>query len=443
MSATTDTGHAFTGRGKTNAAGGNGSFGMNPDGTINDVLWHDFAERGIREMTAKTKALTRTFYGRDARYTYWDGFSTGGRQGLKQTQINPQDFDGVLVGAPAINWTRFITAELYPQIVMQRDLNGVQLTPEQIQLVSIAAVNACDVVGGVHLGYIPDPSQCRYDPTLDKSVLCEAAGGNGPAKGCVDARQAMAMNKIWYGQTPDGSVPSPADDNGFAPRLSGQQQWYGLTRGTYLGFLTGASPFTIASDLVAMELGDSRIATPDFVNATADGQDGWRELTYERLYEAAQKGLSYQGNVFSRINTDDPDLGAFRGRGGKLLMYHGLADILIPPQGSINYYERVIAQMGGLKEVQSFYRFYLAPGMSHAFMSGSANPDAVPPLPSHAELYRMLTAWVENGVAPDTYVVSAERDGVARSRPLCLYPQMAIFTKGDPLSASSYTCATP
>src|SRR5262245_18978939 len=125
VSASTDTGHS---------APGSGSFAMNPDGTINTVLWNDFAQRGIHEMALKTKALTQAYYGRPARYAYWDGFSTGGRQGHKLAQLHPEDFDGTLAGAPAFNWTRFITNELYPQIVYQRDLAGKPLTAAPLNL---------------------------------------------------------------------------------------------------------------------------------------------------------------------------------------------------------------------------------------------------------------------------------------------------------------------
>ncbi len=227
VTATTDTGHSFALKGVENPAGGNGSFGMLPDGRINTVLWHDFSERAIHEMAVKTKALARAFYGRDARYSYWDGFSTGGRQGLKEAQINPQDFDGILVGAPAINWTRFITSDLNPQVIMQRDLGG-GLSEAKLDAISIAAIRSCDKVGSTHLGYILDPAQCRYDPTTDRSVLCSSEGGHGAPGMCVTRREAMVFNKIWYGQTQDGTAPSPALDNGFGNQLSGQQQWFGL-----------------------------------------------------------------------------------------------------------------------------------------------------------------------------------------------------------------------
>jgi hypothetical protein len=341
VSAVTDTGHTI----------GNGAFAMKPDGTINTVLWTDFAQRGIHEMALKAKALAAVYYGEPAKYSYWDGFSTGGRQGHMEAQANPTDFNGILAGAPAFNWTKFITAELYPQIVYQRDLGGVSLTSGQLTLLGNAAINECDVVGGQHLGYIPDPSQCRYDPTQDKSVLCTASGGTNTTANCVTLAQATAQNKIWYGQTSDGSVPSPAADNGWAPMPSGIFRWYGLTRGAASG-LAGASPFSIATDMVALELQDPQLATPSFVNATGNGADGWKALSYAALSNAFDRGVALQSS-FGNINTDNPNLTVLRDSGAKMIMYHGLADVLIPPQGSVNYYNRVAAQMGGIGAIQS------------------------------------------------------------------------------------------
>lgn len=437
VSATTDTGHTV----------GNGSFAMNPDGTVNTTLWKDFSERGIHEMAVKTKALAKAYYGREARYAYWDGFSTGGRQGHKEAQANPADFDGILAGAPAFNWTRFITAELYPQIVFQRDLGGVNLSAGQLNLMSNAAINACDVVGGQHLGYIPDPMQCTYDPRRDAAVLCAGQAGadvtgTSTSPSCVNLAQATAMNKIWYGQTADGSVPDPAADNGTAIVPAAGHKWYGLTRGTSMLGLAGAAPFPISSDMTALELQNPLIATPSFQNATGNGADGWKRLTYADLSTASDRGVALQG-AFANINTDSPDLSAFKARNGKLLMYHGLSDTLIPPQGSINYYNRVANQMGGIASIQDFYRFYLVPGMAHGFGNGTANPDANPPLPTNAQLYGALTDWVEKGTAPGTLTASAPATATspAKSRPLCLYPLKASYTSGDPNQAASYTCS--
>ncbi|MBT0667319.1 tannase/feruloyl esterase family alpha/beta hydrolase [Novosphingobium profundi] len=438
VSATTDTGHSMRKEGNLNLAGGNGSFAMLPDGEINVALWRDFAERSLHEMAVKTKALARAYYGKPALYAYWDGFSTGGRQGLKEAQAHPDDFDGILVGAPAINWTRFITTELYPQIVMQRDLGGKHLTAAQLAFVSNAAIKACDVVGGVHLGYISDPANCRYDPATDRAVLCASAGGTGPEPGCLTTVEAQAFNKIWYGLTRDGTAPDPNVDNGFGIFPRGNQRWFALTRGTELRALAGETPFTIASDLVALELGDPKVASTGFVNAVSNGENGWKTLSYEDLNRAFDRGVELQ-DQFADINTDRADLYAFRDHGGKMLMYHGLADVLIPSQGSLNYYNRVLHEMGGGQSVQKFFRFYLVPGMSHAFANGTANPDAILPLPDHDELYARLTRWVEHGEAPGRYDIAAKSDpGVTAA--LCVYPQSPKFTGKSPLQAESYTC---
>jgi len=371
VSANTDTGHSGP---------GGGSFAMNPDGTINTVLWNDFAQRGIHQMAIKTKELTKAYYGRPARYAYWDGFSTGGRQGHKLAQAHPTDFDGILAGAPAINWTRFITNELYPQIVVQRDLGGAALSFGQMTLLGNAAINACDVVNGEHLGYIPDPSECRYDPMRDASVLCTSSGGSNTTANCVTPVQAEAMNKMWYGQTRDGRAPSPAVDNSWSRTINGDQLWYGLTRGTNMAALAGPTPFTIATDMVALEDQDPTLATTSFVNATGNGANGWKNLSYAQLADAYDNGVMLQSS-FAHINTDNPNLRPFRNAGGKMLMYHGLADVLIMPQGSVNYYQRVLREMGGLHAVKRFYRLFLVPGMTHGLGNGTSNPNANPPLP--------------------------------------------------------------
>lgn len=200
VSASTDTGHS------SSAASEDASFAMNADGTINTVLWKDFAERAIREMALKTRALAKAYYGKDAKYAYWNGFSTGGRQGMKEAQANPGDFDGILAREPAMNWTEFLTTELYPQTVMQRDLGGKNLSGAQLDLVSNAAINACGSVGGQHLSYIPDPSQCMHDPRKDPEALCAGVAGVGVigrnrTASCVSLAEASAANKMWPGQT--------------------------------------------------------------------------------------------------------------------------------------------------------------------------------------------------------------------------------------------------
>lgn len=438
----TDTGHAL----------GNGSFAMNPDGTINSTLWQDFSERSLHELALKTKALAAAYYLKAQKYAYWDGCSTGGRQGYKIIQNHPDDYNGYLVGAPAFNWTKFITAELYPQIVYQRDLGGVALTIAQQQQVSAKAVSTCDVVGGQHLGFILDPQQCTYDPAKDATALCTGAVGTNGVIGtnataaCVSTVQATAQNKIWYGQTPDGSVPDPSANNGYNANLASNQLWYGLTRGASSG-LAGASPFTISSDMTALELQDPTIATTGFVNAVSNGLNRWQSLSYGQLANAFAQGIALQP-FFGNINTDNPDLSGAKASGAKILQYHGSADVLIPTQNSVNYYTRVANLDGGFAKTQAYDRLFLVAGMGHCGgvgtqqgtvgVSPAATVNSVP-LPAAGQLFTAMTNWVENGAAPAT--ITLQSADASASQLLCPYPQKPTYAgAGAASAAASYTC---
>ncbi|MGH8777953.1 tannase/feruloyl esterase family alpha/beta hydrolase [Paraburkholderia sp.] len=450
VSAVTDTGHVGSAL--------DGAFAMNPDGSINTTLWTDFASRGIHEMAVETKALAAAYYAKSAKYSYWDGCSTGGRQGNEEAQTNPSDFDGILAGDAAINWTSFITSELYPQIVMQRDLGAVPLTGAQLDGVSAAAVSACDTtLTGQHDGFISDPASCKYDPTQDKAVLCPSSGGANTTSACVSTAQAEAINKMWYGQTVDGSVPSPSQGNGYTSQLQTNQLWFGITRGTQMSTLSALGvpglagstngtpvPFAIATSQIALELQNSALATPDFINATSNGKNGWMSLSYAEMAHASAQGVALQ-SMFGNIDTDNPDLTGFKARNGKLLAYHGMADQLITIQGMTNYYEKVAAGMGGIPTIQSFYRYFQIPGMGHCSGAGSVNgvagtsPAANPPLPAQGQLYSTLVNWVENDVPPDKIVVQNSDSSI--SRPLCMYPSKLTYNGGNTGSASSYTCS--
>ena len=436
----------------TGHTGGNGSFAMLPDASINSTLWQDFAERSLHELAVKTKALASAYYLKSQKYAYWEGCSTGGRQGYNVAQNHPTDYNGYLNGAPAFNWTKFITAELYPQVVYQRDLGGVALTSAQQAQVNAKAVSACDMVGGQHMGYVADPSQCTYDPTKDAAALCTGVTigsvvGTNATAACVNAAQATAFNKIWFGQTPDGSVPDPMADNGFNANLGTNQLWYGLGRGTTLNGTAGGNPFTIASDMVALELQDPTYATPTFTNAVANGADKWKSLSYAGLANAGAQGVALQ-NFFGNINTDNPDLSKLRDSGAKIVQYHGLADVLIPAPNSINYYTRVSNLQGGYPATQKFARLFMIPGMGHCSGVGSAqgtagvSPAATVnsvPLPASGQLFKVMTDWVESGIAPSSIVLGSA-DASASGR-VCAYPAKPVYGgTGAVTDAANWTC---
>jgi hypothetical protein len=234
-------------------------------------------------------------------------------------------WDGILAGAPAFNWSKFITSELYPQIVYQRDLSGVPLTGAQLTLVGNAAIAACDVVGGVHLGYIPDPSICTYDPTQDKSVLCTSAGGSNTTADCLSLAQATSQNKIWYGQTADGSVPSPAVDNGFGVDPSANQRWYGLARGA-------------ASGLAVLRRFRSRLtvaprAQPHDRPAPSPTQRETAKIIGSNSMRSSTLISAFRCNRNSPTSYGQPHLSSFRSR-RQDDPYHGSATS-IPTQGWI------------------------------------------------------------------------------------------------------------
>lgn len=447
VSASTDAGHSAT----------NGAWAMNPDGTPARQLWTDYAHRAMHEMAVKTKALTAAYYGRPHSYCYFEGVSNGGRHGYRLAQQYPEDYDGIAAHLPALNIGEFVIGSmLYRDLVIERDLGGVPLTEEQMDLVSNAAIRASDVVGGEHLGYIFDNEACRYDPTRDPAVLCVADGGTNDTEHAVTLAQARAINKIWYGMTSDGSVPDPADDNGVTPRLEGKHRWYGLARGTslYNAFFTkfdprmrellkaaAASGDSLGADFVALALQNPAMAGFGFRNASGDGQGLWRTLSYAQLDNALDRTRALDP-VFADVASDNPDLCAFKARGGKLLSWHGWNDEAIPIQGTMQYYDRVVERMGGLGAVQDFFRLYLIPGGGHMSPQGTANPEANPPCPGPGQFYRLLVDWVEQGITPDRVEIASPSDlPVRRSQPICPYPGKVSYLAGDPNLAASYSCA--
>jgi feruloyl esterase len=449
--------------GKTTApytGGSNASFLMNADGTINQVSWRDFAQRAVHEMADKSKPLAALYYGRAHKYAYWDGYSTGGRQGFKAAQVYPEDFDGILAGAPAFNWTHFITSEAYTQLVMQRELGG-PIAATKLDAVSASATGSCDPQS---FGFVLDTASCRYDPTNDAAALCTTSttatgtpGTNADTARCLSLAEAQVVNKIWYGQTHDGSAPDPGIDNASGTVPGFKQLWWGLTRGTSLTSLAGINPFPISTDNLALILQSPEFAQrvpATFVNATAAPADRWRTLSYADLANVNALGIGLQP-WFSNINTDNPDLTAFRDTGGKILTYHGLADELIPPQGSVNYYSRVASAMGGYEEVQKFDRLFLIPALGHntIFKVSSVDPATgaitaaskvpLPALPingsSNDQLFTALRNWVENGTAPSRLDLASPDASV--SLPICAYPQRPTYSgTGSVKVASSYHC---
>src|SRR5215470_8175104 len=383
--ASTDTGHP---------ASAGGTFALNPDGTLNNQLILDFAERSLHEMVRKAKNLITIYYGSPARHSYWNGCSTGGRQGLMAVQRFPEEYDGLVIGAPAINWDRFIPSELWPQIVLNKTAGG-PISPAKLAAVTKAAIAACDASDGVTDGLINDPRKCTYDPA---ALVCKAGED---AASCLTTQEADAIRKIWNG---------PVD-------ASGQRLWFGLERGTPLNFLAGNNPFPIATSHFQFWI-------------RQDAKFDWHTLGES---DFAADFRDSQKKFHDVIGTDDPKLEAFRKHGGKMIIWHGEADPLIFPRGTISYYERVLAANGGSKRVDDFARLFMAPGVGHCGGGDGPNP---------VGLFDAAVAWVEKGAAPATLHASRKRpDGTTLTRPLCPYPTTAKWTgKGSTDDAANFVC---
>lgn len=428
-----------------------GAYMLRPDGSLNVEGIHDWNYRSLYEQAVKSKALAAAYYGRPVKFSYYDGASGGGRQAMHVARNLPEQYDGIVSRVPAMNWSEFI-AQLYPTIVINRDLGGKAPTQAQLDLVSNAAIAACDVIGGKHMGFITDFKHCRYDPTRDADVLCASAGGRNRTDACVSMVEARAVNKFWYGMTSDGSVPDPAYDNGWDAQPTGVRRWFGLPRGTDLAsILAGTQGSGVGTDMVAVAMGDVSLAPPGFVNATGLGKSGWKDMTYQQLAAAFDRARALQQTT--GISATDPDLSRLRLAGTKLLHIANAHDDAIFSMGDRYVFDRVVEKMGGLEQVRPFYRFFYMPGLSHGLWSGSANADANPPTFARGQIYDMLTDWVEKGKEPGGIVSSAAlrgtdmsmarhpfSDKVVKTMPFCAAPTSATYVAGDPFTASSYTC---
>ena len=410
--ATTDTGHNSSGPLPPPL---DASFALDEDNTVKAGLLEDFAIRSLAEMTEKANSVIASFYQQEPAYSYWEGCSSGGRQGLAQIQATPEAYDGVLAGAPAIQIDRFHAAHLWPQIVMHQELDGV-LPACKSELANNAAIEACDTLDGLADGLLADPQACAFDAS---ELVCQTNTEAGCD--CLTESEAKAVNLIWDG----------------AQRADGSPMWPGLERGTSFGLLSGETVFPITEGHLWL------VKKNDVFD--------WKTLGYDGFETYFDESVDMLGDV---LGTDDPDLSSFAEAGGKLIMWHGFSDESIFPGGTVNYYGKVVEHAGGPSAVESFMRFFMAPGVAHCGGGYGPNAFGQTESPSSAglapdadhDMFQALVDWVENGAAPDQiiatkYVNNDPAAGVERTRPLCPYPLIAVYDgTGSPENATSFSC---
>ncbi len=381
-SASTDTGHA----------GGSAEFAFgHPEKLI------DFAYRSEHEMTVKAKAVIAAFYGSAPRRSYWNGCSSGGKQGLKEAQKYPEDYDGIIAGAPANNWVALLSSDMMNSVALLKD-PASHIPPDKLALLHRSAVVACDRLDGVEDGLISDATKCRFDPA---ALLCKGSETDS----CLTAAQVEAARKIY------GPFTNPRTHKEIFP---------GLEPGSEPGWVAfnGPQPFSISND---------------YFRYVVRQNPNWDFRTFDADRDVALAGKLDQNNVLKAV---DPDLRKFVSHGGKLILYHGWSDNLIAPLNSVNYFNSVVARMGGLEKTEESVRLFMAPGMGHC--SGGDGPNKF-------DMVGPLDEWVEQGKAPER-VVATHFSGsqVDLTRPWCPYPQVAKYKgTGSQDDAANFVCAQP
>jgi len=410
----TDTGHAGNGADASWALG-------HPEKVA------DFGSRGIHEMTRVAKASIKAFSGKDPQHSYFIGCSNGGRQALMEAQRFPEDYDGILAGAPANYWTHLLTTALFNAQATTLD-PASYIAPSKLPAIAHAVNAACDAQDGVADGIVNDPRRCRFDPAV---LLCKAAD----SAECLTAPQVTALKKLYAG---------PRDASGkniFPGYLPGAEEG----EGGWGTWITGSAPGK--SLLFAFGVGY-------FSNFIYEKKDwNYRNASVAAAMKLADKKTA---NV---MNATNANLAPFKAHGGKLILYHGWNDPAISALNTVNYYTEMLSKMGG-KPTEEFARLYMVPGMQHC--EGGPGPDSFgqgPAGPANAQhnIELALEQWVEKGVAPNVMVTSKsdaagpDADDSAGSakpakmtRPLCPFPQIAKYKgSGDTNDAANFACAAP
>lgn len=385
-----------------------------------DVTWaighpeklNDWAYRANHVTAQNAKAIIRAYYGEFARFSYFTGCSDGGHEALMEAQRFPDDFDGIIGGALANNWTRQSAGHIWQGTA----LIDAGFTASKLALVAKASVAACDGLDGIVDGLIEDPRRCSFDPAV---LQCKGAD----APDCLTAAQVDAVRKNYAGpRNPrTGELVYPGVERG------GEALWTFVMPPT-----PGGIGLPFYRDLV-------------FANPAWD----MHTLDYDR---DVALGDARFGPI---INSTNPDLRDFRDLGGKFIMYHGWSDQAINPRNSVNYlnsvadffarHERGGHKRGERKDVSSFIRLFMIPSMPHCLGGPGVNTfDAL----------TALERWVEDGISPESIRASNAGLGLGPnvmsaapgtlSRPLCAYPKVARWTgKGGTSDAANFRCVKP
>jgi feruloyl esterase len=379
----------------------------------------DFGYRALHATTQNAKSLIQAFYTRLPEHSYFDSCSDGGREALMEAQRFPEDFDGILAGAPANTWTNLITGGIDVAQELYGRNPGGYISSIKIPALQAAALAACDAQDGVKDGFINDPLRCHFDPSV---LLCKG----DDSRSCLTAPQVASAKRIYAaGAHSQGTQIYPGLMPGAEDGPNGWSTW-----------ITGTGPSQAAGPIIV----ENYFRYMVFEDAT------WNPLTAK--VELAQRAADEK--TARLLNATDSDLQRFQARGGKLILYHGWNDPAISPLYTVNYYKSVIATMGS-QTAEGFIRLYMVPGMQHC--GGGPGPNSFGQMgnttakgPEYG-VFDALEQWVEKNTPPGDitatkYIDNVAAKGVQMTRPLCPYPQIAKYKgTGDTNDSVNFACA--
>ena len=370
----------------------------NPD----SGLFTDFSGRAEHEMTLIGRELCTSFYGAPPHHTYWAGCSTGGRQGYQMAQRYPEVFDGILANSPVIFWTPLLMTIEWTLITMVQ--HNHFLTPCEISIFLSEIITLCDTLDGVDDLIISDPGACQFNPS---SLV-------GESRTCDGQSITISQSAADVIQSLHDGIISPL----------GKKMWTGYDWGTNW---TGILPANVSDGGAFAVFPITWIGTFLEKDATYNSS----AVTTEELLEFWIDSTNRYGGL---IDTSNPDLTAFRNRGGKLMTWHGFADAAVPTNDTIFYRSLVEGSMGGYDATNEFYRLFFLPGVGHCGAGYG-------PIPTDA--LAKLVAWVEEGVPPTSVLGSyVTLNDATATRPICVWPQVAKYIGGNQNDAASYQCSS-
>lgn len=372
-----------------------------------------YAHAWVPTATSASRALVRKLYGRGEQYAYFSGCSNGGRTALKVAQRYPELFDGVISGCPTIDLAGAAGLQgLWLDRALVDAEGALRLHEDKIAMLGAAVLDRCDGQDGLLDRIISRPFECDFDPG---SLACPSGFAE---MGCLSASETEAVRKLYAGVT----------------NSRAEQLYPGLPRGSESYWITSIVATDGAGRRLLGELGNDYFR---YLGFDRDPGDAYTTADFD-----LDRDLPLLEPMRQLFNANDTDLSAFRRAGGKLLLYHGLADPIVVPDVSIAYYARVVEAMAGQADVRDFFRLFLVPGADHCWAVVGRAPDLFDPL-------QVMERWVEQGIAPERIIAHQYEDSgktvsprpAKRTRPLCPYPQQARYTgQGTVLEAGNFVC---